>query len=54
MLTMGIPKGGKAEESVNMLDTDCLQPKVWNDPSNKLSNLIQKGYPLEHQCQHSI
>ena len=48
------PSVTKAEESVNILDTFCLQPKIWNDLSNKLSNLIQKGYLLEDRCQHSI
>ena len=42
-----------AEESVNILDTVCLQAKVWNDLNIKLSNLIKKWYPSKHRCQQS-
>ena len=33
---MGIPMGGQTEEVVNMLDTACLQPKIFNNQSNSL------------------
>ena len=36
------PWVARAEESVSILDIVCLQPKVWNNLSNKLSNSIKK------------
>ena len=38
MRIMGVLMGGKSTEKVvNILDTVCLQPKVWNNLSNLLS-----------------
>ena len=41
------PMVANAEESVNILDTVYLKPKVQNN-FKKLSNLIQKGIFSEH------
>ena len=54
MRILGVPMGGKkALEVVSMLDTVCLQPKVWNNLKKLVIDANYKRYLLEHRHQHS-